>query len=62
MCYSGCPYENWKGDCTGMGRLKKGRPHCFDEVTDEEFKEGIAEAEEQEARDKYDDEHFPFGY
>jgi hypothetical protein len=37
-----------------MGRLKKGRPHCFNEVTDEEW---IAEAEEQEAYDD-DDEYF----
>lgn len=55
MCYSGCPYENFHGECTGMGRLKKGRPHCFNEVTDEEW---IAEAEEQEAGDRYDDEYF----
>jgi hypothetical protein len=31
-------------------------------VTDEEFKEWIAEAEEQEAGDRYDDEYFPFDY
>jgi hypothetical protein len=55
MCYSGCPYENFHGECTGMGRLKKGRPHCFNEVTDEEW---IAEAEEQEAYDDDDDEYF----
>lgn len=62
MCYSNCPYENFHGECTGKGSLKKGRPHCFNEVTDEEFKEWIAEAEEQEAGDRYDDEYFPFDY
>ena len=46
MCYSGCPYENWEGACTGIGPLKKGRPHCFD-VTDEEW-------EKQAAEDRYD--------
>lgn len=62
MCYSNCPYENYDGECRGMKKLNKGKPHCFEEVSDEEFKEGIAEAEEQEAGDKYDDEHSPFGY
>jgi hypothetical protein len=51
MCYSGCPYENFHGECTGMGRLKKGRPHCFNEMTDEEF------AAEKEWYDD-DDEYF----
>ncbi len=50
MCYSNCPYENWNGECSGMHSLKKGRPHCFNEVTNEEW---IAEAE---AGDKYDDD------
>lgn len=57
MCYSNCPYENWNGECIGIGFMKKGRPHCF-EMTDEEF-----EAEKQEAEERYDDddddEYFP---
>jgi hypothetical protein len=54
VCYSNCPYENFHGECTGAGSLKKGRPHCF-EMTDEEF-----EAEKQ-AEERYDDddEYFP---
>lgn len=49
---SKCPYEGWDGECRGMGRLKKGRPHCFDEVTDEEFKERLDQTEEQKINDE----------
>ena len=59
MCYSRCPYEGSDGECRGMGRLKKGKPHCFEEVTDEQFQERLDQAEEQ----KIDDQEFgPFYY
>lgn len=51
MCYSGCPYENWNGECIGTGRQKKGRPHCS-EMTEEEWI-----AEEEEWYDDEDDEY-----
>ena len=54
MCYSRCPYEGWDGECRGRTKLNKGKPHCFDEVADEEFEEGLDQAEEQ----KIDDQEF----
>lgn len=39
MCYSGCPYERWSGECGGHKKLNKGEPHCLDE---DEYIEALA--------------------
>ena len=31
MCYQGCPYERWSGECGGFKSLNKGQPYCADE-------------------------------
>lgn len=39
MCYSGCPYERWSGECGGKGRLTRGQPHC---AYEDEYLEALA--------------------
>ena len=39
MCYSGCPYERWSGDCGGHKNLNKGQPRCAEE---DEYLEALA--------------------
>ena len=41
MCYSGCPYEKWSGECKGRGLFAKTKanPHCMDDEDFEAFVE-----------------------
>ena len=62
MCYSGCPYENFHGDCKGRpsGRLTM-MPHCFEDGDLEAYNESrdedailAYELDRCDAQDRFD--------
>ena len=46
MCHSGCPYENFHGECKGRpsGRLTM-TPHCFEDEDVDAYNESVDESE-----------------